>query len=128
MGTFGTWVYGFVLGYPLLALLVVLHCLTIPWVCMLCLHQSRLVAMNLTTNEMMNMSRYDHFKVLHQGMTVGFFNPFHKGSKLKNCLDFWWSRNRTDIVNTKPDADSMMGGCGDASCRQSHGQHHGHGH
>lgn len=98
--TLGAWIFAIVGGYPLLALMALLQCLTAPWVFMLVLHQGRLVMMNLTTNEMMNMHRYDHF----WKMTLAapgryaktFHNPFDKGGRVKNCLDFWWLRSRSD--------------------------------
>lgn len=69
----------------------------------------RLVNRNLTTNEVVNLYRYDHFWVQvepsqenHNGggnsRTVAakdFFNPFDKGSWWKNQLDFWWWRTRS---------------------------------
>ena len=52
-------------------------------------HKARLIALNMTTNEMMNIHRYRHFWVMGR-----FNNPFHKGGVVKNCLDFWWTRRR----------------------------------
>ncbi|CAE7210713.1 PAT24 [Symbiodinium sp. CCMP2592] len=64
--SFTQWMWGAITSYPLLTMIVVIHCVTAPWVLMLTLHQSRLVLMNLTTNEMMNMHRYEHFWTIRQ--------------------------------------------------------------
>lgn len=75
--------------YPLLIIMGIIQCITMPLVCVLILHQARLIALNMTTNEMMNIHRYRHFWVMGR-----FNNPFHKGGVVKNCLDFWWTRRR----------------------------------
>lgn len=127
----GSWLFGVCTGYPLLALLFIVHCITAPWVFMLFLHQSRLVAMNLTTNEMMNAGRYEHFwttiTVLPGRMQKAYRNPFNKGGVLKNCLDFWWLRNRkhfgpSDIINAAAKAAPSQ------CCDNAHGHGHSHGH
>ncbi|CAK0831550.1 unnamed protein product, partial [Prorocentrum cordatum] len=109
----GSWLIGVIGGYPLLALIIVIQCLTAPWVLMLLLHQVRLVAMNLTTNEMMNMHRYGHFWTVQElapgRRTKMFRNPFDKGSTLKNCMDFWWLRRRSDQAPAS--AQGACGGC-----------------
>lgn len=87
------WPIQVLLSYPLLTIITILHCLTAPWVLMLLLHQLRLVATNMTTNEMMNAHRYEHFWITN-GMTKAFRNPFDKGGKVRNCLDFFWYKNR----------------------------------
>lgn len=111
--SFGQFMWGVITGYPLLTLIVLVHCITGPWVFMLTLHQARLVMMNLTTNEMMNMHRYEHFWVVRQVVTghahKSFRNPFNKGSAWKNCLDFWWYRRRGEVV---PQAECCSSGCG----------------
>jgi hypothetical protein len=91
---------------------------------MLGIHQLRLVGMNLLTNEMMNMGRYDHFKITQGGMHVGFFNPFNKGSTMKNCLDFWWFRRRSVMPNEgkPPTMADVIGQPG-----HGHGHQHGAG-
>lgn len=103
--SFGQFIWGVLTGYPLLTLIVLVHCITAPWVFMLTLHQARLVMMNLTTNEMMNMHRYEHFWVVRQMATghahKSFRNPFNKGSAWKNCLDFWWYRQRGEVVEQR---------------------------
>eukprot|EP00435_Cladocopium_sp_Y103_P017227 s1651_g4.t1 len=112
--SFGQFIWGVLTGYPLLTLIVLVHCITAPWVFMLTLHQARLVMMNLTTNEMMNMHRYEHFWVVRQMATghahKSFRNPFNKGSAWKNCLDFWWYRRRGEVV------EQRMECCSHGSC------------
>eukprot|EP00927_Polykrikos_kofoidii_P059808 TRINITY_DN54930_c0_g1_i1.p1 TRINITY_DN54930_c0_g1~~TRINITY_DN54930_c0_g1_i1.p1 ORF type:complete len:583 (+),score=89.55 TRINITY_DN54930_c0_g1_i1:61-1809(+) len=99
---FGAWVFNVVSAFPLMALITLAHCITAPWVLMLILHQGRLIIQSLTTNEMMNMPRYEHFwemQIVGPGrMTKVWRNPFNKGSVFKNCVDFWWSRNRSEMV------------------------------
>mmetsp|Transcript_15168 Transcript_15168/g.34563 ORF Transcript_15168/g.34563 Transcript_15168/m.34563 type:complete len:582 (-) Transcript_15168:58-1803(-) len=93
--TFGSWVFAVAGTFPLMLLIFLVHCLTAPWVFMLFLHQGRLVAMNLTTNEMINAHRYPHFWVTNANLQSRFVNPFNKGGMLWNCCDFWWYRNRS---------------------------------
>jgi hypothetical protein len=116
----GNWVFGVMTGYPLLALIWIVQIITAPWVFMLVLHQGRLIAMNLTTNEMMNMHRYEHFwsaVQLAPGRTQKMFrNPFNKGNYLKNCLDFWWSRGRSD--RGPASATSGCKGCASGHCHR----------
>eukprot|EP00747_Dinoflagellata_sp_TGD_P212354 gnl/TRDRNA2_/TRDRNA2_85451_c0_seq4.p1 gnl/TRDRNA2_/TRDRNA2_85451_c0~~gnl/TRDRNA2_/TRDRNA2_85451_c0_seq4.p1 ORF type:complete len:639 (-),score=116.20 gnl/TRDRNA2_/TRDRNA2_85451_c0_seq4:41-1921(-) len=115
----GSWIFGVLTGYPLLALIFFVHCLTCPWVLMLMVHQGRLISMNLTTNEMLNAGRYEHFwtTVPKGGNTVvrEYRNPFNKGSALKNILDFWWFQKRAEMGPSM----SKDGG---------HGHSHAHGH
>jgi len=119
--SFGSWLWGLVAGYPLLALVWVVQVFTIPFVLMLIVYQSRLVSMNLTTNEAMNAQRYEHFwvtaAVAPGRMQKMYRNPFNKGGALKNCLDFWWFRSRSTVVDMpkKPT-------CHSASCHSC--QHH----
>jgi len=98
--TFWEWIKGLALEFPLLVVVILVHGLTMPGVVCLCLHQLRLVAVNMTTNEMMNAYRYPHFWVekTTPGRANGakvFRNPFSKGNLIKNCLDFWWWRSRS---------------------------------
>jgi len=94
---FGTWAFGVLTTFPLLFVVTVAHLFTAPWVAMLFLHQARLIMTNLTTNEMLNAPRYEHFWVVSPGgMTKQFRNPFNKGSMWKNCLDFWWTLKRSE--------------------------------
>jgi hypothetical protein len=125
----GTWLFGVCTAYPLLAICFIVHCFTAPWVFMLFLHQARLVATNLTTNEMINAGRYEHFwttvTIMPGRMQKAYRNPFNKGGVWKNCLDFWWLRNRkhfgpTDVINNA--AKACQSGC----C-ENHGHGHGHG-
>jgi len=95
----GSWAIGVVTGYPLLALVAIVHTFTAPGIVMLSLHQLRLIGVNLTTNETMNMPRYTHFWQEIEGpggKKRVFHNPFHKGSVLRNFVDFWWTRRRED--------------------------------
>mmetsp|Transcript_55859 Transcript_55859/g.149522 ORF Transcript_55859/g.149522 Transcript_55859/m.149522 type:complete len:592 (-) Transcript_55859:145-1920(-) len=115
------WLVGVVAGYPLLALVWIVQILTMPFVLMLIVYQSRLIGNNLTTNEMMNAHRYEHFWVT-AAVTPGrmqkmYRNPFSKGSVVKNCLDFWWFRSRSRAVPM-----SEMSGCQSTSCKSC--EHH----
>mmetsp|Transcript_59659 Transcript_59659/g.155131 ORF Transcript_59659/g.155131 Transcript_59659/m.155131 type:complete len:650 (-) Transcript_59659:59-2008(-) len=119
----GTWLFGVLTGYPLLTFIFLIQCLTAPWVLMLIVHQLRLVVSNLTTNEMMNMHRYEHFWVAVMEspgqLQKRFHNPFSKGGWFKNCMDFWWWRTRSEKASTN------FGQC----CSHDHGSHgHSHGH
>mmetsp|Transcript_91317 Transcript_91317/g.212402 ORF Transcript_91317/g.212402 Transcript_91317/m.212402 type:complete len:593 (+) Transcript_91317:50-1828(+) len=119
--TFGSWLLSVITGYPLLAFMGVIQILTMPFVLMLIIYQSRLVSMNLTTNEMMNMSRYEHFKVTVPGSLHKIFrNPFNKGGAFSNCLDFWWYRKRS-VASTPPE----LPGCRNAACASGHCRRHG---
>merc|ERR1711924_389464 len=117
--TFPSWLFAVITTHPLICLMLFLQGTTAPWVCVLLLHQGRLVAMNLTTNEMMSAHRYEHFWVtqmsIHGHPQKAYRNPFHKGSMTLNCLDFWWHRNRAD--RSLSDL-----GCGKPQCCQHH--HH----
>lgn len=93
------WVMGLATGYPLLAFVVFVHVFTAPGILFLAISHLRLVAANLTTNESINLFRYDHFWV--EDVDTGRFqktfrNPFDKGSSWLNCLDFWWERRRAE--------------------------------
>lgn len=126
--SFWQWTYGSVTSLPLLSILVFVHCLTAPWVLMLTVHQGRLILHNLTTNEMMNMHRYEHFWVTKSVMPGHaqriYQNPFCKGTMTANCLDFWWYRQRSLAV-PQPEPKMSQQPC----CNHSHGQGgHGHSH
>jgi len=98
-GAFVTWIMAVASEYPLLLLMVFLHIMTGPPVSCLAFNQLRLIAVNMTTNEMINAYRYEHFwEKVEQGGTKRkvFKNPFHKGNILRNCIDFWWTRRRED--------------------------------
>jgi len=93
------WVMNLASMYPLLVIVALLHTLTAPGIVFLALNQLRLIGVNLTTNEMINVSRYRHF---WEEIDTGgqkkrkFKNPFNKGSAVSNCIDFWWTRRRGD--------------------------------
>merc|ERR1711959_243718 len=94
--------------------ILMIHCGTIPWVSVLTLHQLRLVGINMTTNEMINLNRYDHFWVqTGKGKTLQ--NPFDKGGIARNCLDFWWYQNRSYRPPRAPGCNSCASDC--KSCR-----------
>jgi len=85
---------------PVVVISIVLHTLTMPWVMCLIVHQSRSIAMNVSTNEFMNMNRYKHFweeEVVERNGTLlsrrKFHNPFDQG-KVKNCLNFWLHKKK----------------------------------
>jgi len=99
--TFLEWFSELASGYPLMMLMIVIHGFTAPGILMLTFYQLRLVAMNLTTNEMMNAHRYKHFwKEVDVGTGVPrktFKNIFNKGSMIANCVDFWFTRRRSEF-------------------------------
>jgi len=79
---------------------LIAHFVTIPWVICLTSYHVRLIAKNLTTNEVMNMYRYEHFWVVSgENNQRTFHNPFDKGSAWLNILDFFWYRQRAFIGN-----------------------------
>lgn len=96
------WAWAVAMQYPMLFFIGVVHSLTSPGIVMLALNHLRLIAINLTTNEMINASRYTHFwqevKLPTGQKRTTFRNPFNKGSTLKNCIDFWWKRQRGQSV------------------------------
>merc|ERR1712032_1668520 len=95
--TFRSWILLLVTSYPLLFIIGVAHSLTAPWIVMLLVFQLQLVTKNLTTNEMLNARRCDHFwMTAPDGMSKHYRNPFNKGSVCKNCFDFWWTRRRSE--------------------------------
>merc|ERR1712130_880092 len=58
---FGEWAFLVAVEYPILALMMFVHSFTAPGVMMLSFQQLRMIGMSLTTNEMINMHRYEHF-------------------------------------------------------------------
>lgn len=118
--TFWTWLCSVIFGYPLLFIIAFLHCLTMPWIFLLTFQHLRMIGSNITTNEMMNVQRYEHFWVSMPGQPRRFVNPFNKGGFLRNQLDFWWLRKRSQ-VNQKPQC------CG-TGCGHGHNLGHGHAH
>eukprot|EP00931_Biecheleriopsis_adriatica_P121411 TRINITY_DN96495_c0_g1_i1.p1 TRINITY_DN96495_c0_g1~~TRINITY_DN96495_c0_g1_i1.p1 ORF type:complete len:557 (-),score=118.52 TRINITY_DN96495_c0_g1_i1:17-1687(-) len=101
------WCYSLVMQYPLLTLVLIMHSFSSPGILMLLLNHLWLIAVNLTTNEMMNLQRYSHFWTEAPGDPKKVFrNPFDKGSKLKNCLDFWWLRQRGETLASLQEASN----------------------
>lgn len=112
----GQWLSTLLIGYPLLCLMVVLQGFTTPGILMLLFQQLRMIAVNMTTNEMINMQRYEHFWEETGGENGSakrkvFVNPFNKGSITANCLDFWWTRRRGEEV-PQPKKAACGPGCG----------------
>ena len=106
---------------PLLIPCWIINGFICPWLAMLTGHQLRTIALNLNTNEMMNMHRYAHFwdgpltvagiipsssshdhhdhhecdnsSHHHHGPSGRKFrNPFDQGSVWKNCMYFWFRK------------------------------------
>ena len=102
IGTLAT-IYFVFRNYSLVFGCLVSHVLTIPWIICLTGFHFRLVCNNLTTNESINMSRYEHFWVLSESVGDGggkkrvFHNPWDKGSWWNNTLDFWVRRQRSEV-------------------------------
>lgn len=91
-------------NYTLVFISGISHVMTIPWLWLLGGYHTRLILRNLTTNEVMNMNRYDHFWVTneHHGHAHReFMNPFDKGSAWNNVLDFFWWRTRGEFGTYK---------------------------
>jgi ankyrin repeat protein len=107
--SFFSFLFNVVVRYPLLALMGFVQSMTFPWVMCLLTQHLRGVALNLTTNEMINMHRYEHFwihKVDREGhSTKRFHNPFNKGSVIHNFLDFFWLRARSEVARPTPACD-----------------------
>ncbi|CAE8681256.1 unnamed protein product, partial [Polarella glacialis] len=91
--SFFSWCASVVSGYPALAMMAFLQCMTAPGICILVCGQTYGCLANLTTNELINYRRYAHFWVTADGHK-NFMNPFDKGDPARNCLDFWWWRRR----------------------------------
>jgi len=94
------WLFGVLTEYPLLVLMAIVQGFTMPGVLFLMLNHLRMIALNVTTNEMINAYRYGHFwkTVETNGYPKKVFsNPFNKGTVAANCLDFWWIRRRSDL-------------------------------
>jgi len=99
--SFGFFVISIMTSHPLLGILAFVHTFTAPGVLFLLANQLSLIARNLTTNEMINAYRYQHFWDIQEqeggGSRKQFKNPFHKGGAVGNCLDFWWRRERAEF-------------------------------
>eukprot|EP00439_Symbiodinium_sp_Y106_P009671 s7141_g1.t1 len=93
------WLYNLAMQFPLLVFVLLMHGFSSPGILFLLVNHLYLIAINMTTNEMMNKDRYQHFwqEVSQEKGVIRkvFRNPFDKGSALKNCLDFWWYRRRS---------------------------------
>lgn len=76
---------------PLLIPVWLVHLVVVPWLGLLLLHQFRTIAMNMNTNEMINLQRYSHFWKM-DGETRRFSNPFDQGGVVANCMHFWFRK------------------------------------
>ena len=109
---------------PLLWPSWIVHVGIVPWLGILVFHQMRTIALNLNTNEMINMHRYSHFwegpvkaevvsechddhgHNLGHGKRCGhkhgsgrqFKNPFDQGGVVNNCKYFWFRKHRYQPV------------------------------
>eukprot|EP00435_Cladocopium_sp_Y103_P069682 s71_g33.t1 len=70
--------YYMVTQYPFVVFVMLMHFFSSPGIAFLLANHLYLVAVNLTTNEMINSYRYDHFWEVTNGRKV-FKNPFNKG-------------------------------------------------
>lgn len=86
--------------HPLLMLVLLVETGALLVVAPLAFDQMMGIFRNLTTNEKINMKRYQHFWEMAErpsGETYWkFTNPFDKGSLWLNWLDFWWMRTRRE--------------------------------
>lgn len=89
-------VYYMVTQYPFVVFVMLMHFFSSPGIAFLLANHVYMVAVNMTTNEMINSYRYDHFWEVTDGRKV-FKNPFNKGV-LRNCLDFWWYQDRSPRI------------------------------
>merc|ERR1719433_2077973 len=105
------WTFKVAFGYPLLFIIAIIHCLTMPWIFLLVLQHLRMISSNITTNEMMNVQRYEHFWMSAPGQPRRFLNPFNKGGFLRNQLDFWWLRNRSQVTKKHQSCGTACTGC-----------------
>eukprot|EP00929_Paragymnodinium_shiwhaense_P097992 TRINITY_DN59554_c0_g2_i1.p1 TRINITY_DN59554_c0_g2~~TRINITY_DN59554_c0_g2_i1.p1 ORF type:complete len:595 (-),score=56.43 TRINITY_DN59554_c0_g2_i1:139-1890(-) len=93
---------GLTAAYPLLAIVLPLHVMSAPAILLLLVNHLYQIAINMTTNEMINVARYQHFWTDVEDGTSGkltkkFRNPFHRGNSLLNCWDFWTGERRSDF-------------------------------
>ncbi|CAD7966287.1 unnamed protein product [Amoebophrya sp. A120] len=99
-GVWGTIVFT-ITNYTIIAVSLFSHVVTLPWLLCLTSYHLRLVSRNLTTNEVMNMHRYEHFWQLVSDpkgqVKKNFVNPWDKGGSVSNCMDFWWTRKRGEF-------------------------------
>merc|ERR1712054_714074 len=94
---FWQWSYDLLTSYPLTVMMMMLQSFTAPGIVCLVLSHFRLIAVNMTTNEMMNSNRYEHFWTTKKENGISkkvFVTPFNKGSIWRNCMDFWWTQRR----------------------------------
>eukprot|EP00397_Hematodinium_sp_SG-2012_P003660 GEMP01003668.1.p1 GENE.GEMP01003668.1~~GEMP01003668.1.p1 ORF type:complete len:620 (+),score=99.10 GEMP01003668.1:165-2024(+) len=139
--TFFNHIFLAVTSYPMICFYLFFHCLTLPWVAMMSVYQLRLVSQNLSTNEVMNMHRYEHFWDTHKNEHGHVLrrprNPFDKGGALRNCLDFWVHGNRSQrgayipMPSNELELQTVIGARSELGHGHSHGGHqcnHNHGH
>jgi len=89
------WAWNNAWQYPLMVMGAGIHCASLPFVGYLLASQAYMIANNATMNELSNFARYDH-------LWVDFDTPklsriFDKGDPIRNCLDFWWYRERSEV-------------------------------
>eukprot|EP00434_Breviolum_minutum_P007525 symbB.v1.2.006643.t1/scaffold394.1/size213099/8 len=94
--TFFEYISHTVMQYPFMVFVMMLHFFSSPGIAFLLANHLYLVGVNMTTNEMVNCYRYEHFWQVTNGRKV-FKNPFHKGI-LMNCMEFWWYQDH-DLVS-----------------------------
>lgn len=101
----------FLWNKPFVFPLWVVYLFVLPWLTILLGAQLRSIAINMNTNELMNMHRYAHFwegplnVIAHNHEHTGpcnhgdshsggrrFKNPFDKGGIVANCMYFWFRR------------------------------------
>lgn len=100
---------------PLIIPIWFVHIVVVPWLSILLGSQLRSIAINMNTNELMNMHRYSHFwegplTVFAQPAEEAdhvhgencnhsrprqrqFRNPFDKGGVVANCMHFWFRKD-----------------------------------
>ena len=92
---------------PLLFICMCLHVCLTPFIGLLALFHTRVIALNMNTNESHNMHKYSHFWRKLEGVpnadptAVEFVNPFDQGI-VTNCYNFWTAReDNSGLSNSK---------------------------
>jgi len=89
------WAWNNAWQYPLMVYAAGIHVCSLPFVGYLLASQGYMIANNSTMNELANFDRYDH--LWEDSNTPKLSRIFDKGDPIRNFLDFWWYRRRSEI-------------------------------